>query len=65
MTDAAPPVSGPDESVASLSEDHLAAMANEPPSVFDADETPAVTALTPFEQVRPRAWGWMQPGSGS
>jgi hypothetical protein len=39
-------------------------MAEEPPSVFDTDE-PAVAALTPFEKVRPRAWGWMQPGAGS
>jgi len=39
-------------------------MANQPPSVFDADDTP-IGALTPFEQVRPRGWTWMQPGSGS
>lgn len=39
-------------------------MAEIPPSVFDADETPPA-ALTPFDEVRPRAWSWMQPGSGS
>jgi len=39
-------------------------MAETPPSVFDTDES-EIAALTPFEQVRPRAWSWMQPGSGS
>lgn len=64
MTDAAPPAPD-DDSVAEVSAAHLAAMSNEPPSVFDADDTPTVTALTPFDDVRPRAWSWMQPGSGS
>jgi hypothetical protein len=41
-------------------------MAETPPSVFEFDtEETEVAALTPFEQVRPRAWSWMQPGSGS
>ena len=39
-------------------------MAEIPPSVFDGDE-PSVAALTPFDEVRRRAWNWMQPGSGS
>jgi len=47
-----------------FSQQHLDAMAEVPPSVFDTDEPP-VAALTRFEQVRPRAWAWMQPGSGS
>ncbi|MCL2515325.1 MAG: hypothetical protein FWD85_08300 [Microbacteriaceae bacterium] len=54
----------PSEAVVAFSEAHLAAMAEEPPSVFDADETP-LRALTPFDEVRPRAWSWMQPGGGS
>ncbi len=37
-------------------------MAESPePIVEDA----APTALTPFETVRPRAWPWLRPGSGS
>jgi hypothetical protein len=39
-------------------------MAAPVPPVFETDET-EVAALTPFEQVRPRAWSWMQPGGGS
>ena len=42
----------------------LAAMAEVPPSVFEQDETP-LGALTPFDEVRPRAWSWLQPGGGS
>jgi hypothetical protein len=42
----------------------LAAMAEVPPSVFEQDETP-LGALTPFDDVRPRSWSWMQPGGGS
>ncbi|WP_344790406.1 hypothetical protein [Gryllotalpicola daejeonensis] len=41
-------------------------MAEIPSSVFDGDtEDDAPPALTPFDQVRPRAWSWMSPGSGS
>jgi hypothetical protein len=39
-------------------------MAEVPPPVFDTDE-PEVASLTPFTEVRPRAWTWMRPGSGS
>jgi hypothetical protein len=39
-------------------------MAETPPPVFDTEEPPAAF-LTPFEKMRPRAWGWMQPGGGS
>ena len=64
MSDADVAAQASSEAVHAYSEAHLAAMAEVPPSVFDEDETP-LRALTPFDEVRPRSWSWMQPGSGS